>query len=319
MKCHQRQTVGCLPVDARQNVSDLDACRFRRAARQYVGDDHPVRSREHQRRRHGWRNRLDSNANFGAVQVTELAQLLKRNVDHAAGNRESQPFVPARLREDKSVYTSHFAVHSHEWSAGISRIDRGIGLNVHHRRIKIGLPRDGRNHAHGDRVAQSSRTPESKYDFSLAQFAIRSEWECGKRSCVDFDHCEIDLAGRSNNPRWYNRGSSRERGIHGPIGIRGRQHYLDPLRTLHHMRVGHNVAAGINHKSGADRPLPADQRVGVSVLTFFERAITGHQNLHHAGRNFPDQCIHGFVELSQRIGGMILGLSVCGWQMDQQK
>src|SRR6267154_262150 len=46
MKRHQRQIVRGLSVHGRQNVSDLHACRFGRAARQHVGDDHAVRSRE---------------------------------------------------------------------------------------------------------------------------------------------------------------------------------------------------------------------------------------------------------------------------------
>src|SRR6266851_4935973 len=319
MKCHQRQIVGCPPVDGGQYVSDLHPCRFGRAARQNVGDDHPVRSREAQCRRHAWRNRLDSDSNFSAVQVTELPQLPKSDVHHIARDRESQSFVSTRLRQNESIHSHHFSIHIHKGTARIPGIDRRIRLDVHHRRIRFRLARYRRNYSHRDRIAKSSRTPEGKNDLPLAQFSVRTQRQRGKFFCFNFQDREIDLAGHSNNAGGKNCRSSRQRRSHRPIGICGRQHHLDPLRSLHHVRVRHNVPAGIDHKSRADRPLPANHRARVSVLTFFKWSIPRYQDLYHAGRDFFNKGIYGFVELSQCIGGMILGLPVCGRQMDKQK
>src|SRR5205823_5444739 len=56
-------------------------------------------------------------------------------------------------------------------ASGVSRVDGGVCLDVHQRRVGIGLPRDGGNHAHGDRISQSLRAPKGKDHLALSQLA----------------------------------------------------------------------------------------------------------------------------------------------------
>jgi len=181
------------------------------------------------------------------------------------------------------------------------------------------LPRYGRNHSHRDRGCAVLPDSRKQIRFSpWPSFAIRSEWSAGSvpaSTLITARSISLDaptIRAGTTVVR-VESAASTDPSAFATAALPG------PAAHLHHVRVGHNVAAGINHKSGADRPLPCR-----SACWCF------HAHLLQAGHNrspesaprwakLLDQCIHGFVELSQRIGGMILGLPVCGWQMDQQK
>jgi hypothetical protein len=67
------------------------------------------------------------------------------------------------------------------------------------------------------------------------------------------------------------------------------------------MRVGDDVAVGVDDDSRSESPLPADHDVAVVAARIVERAVTGHDNLHDAGRGPLDQRLHRLTEASQRI------------------
>ena len=78
----------------------------------------------------------------GLVQALADCVLEHCDADNAARNRKAESFVPARLRQNEGVHANHRAINVHKRPARISWIDRRIGLDVNHRRIRIGLPRN---------------------------------------------------------------------------------------------------------------------------------------------------------------------------------
>ena len=72
-----------------------------------------------------------------------------------AGDGEAQAFAASALRKDESVDAHHRAVHIDQRTAAIAGVDRGIGLNVGKRLVRIGLARDGADYAHGDGILQA--------------------------------------------------------------------------------------------------------------------------------------------------------------------
>jgi hypothetical protein len=74
--------------------------------------------------------------------------------------------------------------------------------------------------------------------------------------------------------------------------------YVDDLRSLDHVSVGHNVSVGIDDYSGADRVL-ASYKGGLTAIIFLQRAIAGDQNLNHGGGNSGSELLDRGVELLQ--------------------
>ncbi len=58
------------------------------------------------------------------------------------------------------------------------------------------------------------------------------------------------------------------------------QHDADAMRSLDHVRVGHDVAVGIHNHAGTDCMLPRDQG-GLTAIAFFDWSIAGNENLNH--------------------------------------
>ncbi len=64
-------------------------------------------------------------------------------------------------------------------------------------------------------------------------------------------------------------------------GITGqRQGYTDALRAFDHVRIGHDVAIGIDDHAGADGVLAHDES-GLGAIFLVQRAVAGHENLNH--------------------------------------
>ncbi len=82
--------------------------------------------------------------------------------DGCARDGEAQAFVSAGLGEDEGVHAHDFAAHVHQRTAGISGIDRRVGLDIDERRIGIDLSGDGRNHTVGDGISQAFGAAEGE-------------------------------------------------------------------------------------------------------------------------------------------------------------
>lgn len=166
---------------------------------------------------------------------------------------------------------------------------------MYHRRIGIGLPGDGGNHPHGDRISQSLRAPEGKDHLALAQLAVVRQGKSRQFSRVHLDYRKIEFSRYANNLCANNAGTCGKRRLKRALDIGIRQNHLHALRPANHMRIRHDVPALVEHKTGSDGPLSANNRVRVGAVTFFERTVSRDQDLHRARRNSLDQRIHGLV------------------------
>src|SRR5215470_793071 len=135
------------------------------------------------------------------MQVAELAQLTVRYADYATRDSKAESLIPSGLREDESVYTYHFPVYIDQRTAGVSRVDGRISLDVDHRLVRVGLSRHRRDDSHCDRVSQAFRAPEGKHHLPLTQFAVVSQGKSGQFSRFHFEHRQIEFLGDADDPR----------------------------------------------------------------------------------------------------------------------
>lgn len=230
------------------------------------------------------------------MDVAELLDLLKRDSDDSAGNGKVETFVAAALREDKSIYTDHFSIHIYERTAGISGIDRRVGLNIGHQRIGICLTSSRADDAHGDGVGKSLRTAERENELALNEFGIVSERKSYEyRRAIEFDYGEIEFWSRADNVSWNWIASGCERTAGTAISLRGGENYLNVFGAFYDVGVGDDEARSVNDKAGANYALAADGDVGGAASIFFDCAEARDGDLNDAGRNFFDESFDGGI------------------------
>src|SRR5229473_407123 len=302
MKIEIRQAYSRSPLQADDDVLNANPGGFGGAAGKNVGDDDAGIARKIEGGGKSGRNRLNPYSDFPAVNVAVLADLLERYADNAAGNGEAEALIASGLGEDECVDSHDFAVDVNQRSARVSRVDRGVGLNINEGRVGIDLAGGGTDHAHADAVAQPFGAAKGEDQLALAQIGIIRKRKRREILGVNFDDREINVAGDADNLRG-NGVAAVSEGIRRRGVTRGhRRNHLDALRPADNVGVGDDVSGGINDETGADSALPADDYPGLPALTLFERAISGNENLHHARRNFPDQGFDRRVEIAEGFG-----------------
>jgi hypothetical protein len=134
-----------------------------------------------------------------AMHVAVFADLLDDRVNDTTGNRESDAFASAGLRQDERVDAHNTAICIKQRSAAISRIDGRVGLDINHRIVRLELPGNGADNPHRDRVGQTQRVAESQYELSLAQRFRVSKLEKRQSGTFDFQNGEIAFAIDAHN------------------------------------------------------------------------------------------------------------------------
>src|SRR5262249_58316617 len=97
-----------------EDVADLEPARSRGPAGPDVRDDQAVLTREAERRRHRRRDRLDAHADFLPPQLAVLLDLAEHRPRRRARNREAEPLVATRLRQDERVDADDLAARVDE-------------------------------------------------------------------------------------------------------------------------------------------------------------------------------------------------------------
>ena len=82
------------------------------------------------------------------MEMSVPSEFRVRHFDESARNREAESLTAARLAQDERVDADQLASDVDEWTAAVAMIDRRIGLDVHHRVVRIGLPRNRAHYAH---------------------------------------------------------------------------------------------------------------------------------------------------------------------------
>ena len=108
--------------------------------------------------------------------------------DDIAGRRETETFIPSRLREDQGVDAHEPACHVYERVAAVSRIDGGVGLNEDHRVVGPELAIDRTDDTQRNRVLKPQRAPEGHDKLSLPQLIRVAELEEGESASSDLQN-----------------------------------------------------------------------------------------------------------------------------------
>jgi len=84
--------------------------------------------------------------------------LLLDGLRHVHGNGKRQALVAAGARVDLGVDADHFATHVDERSAGVARVDGGVGLDERHEAVAWQRAPHGAVTERGDRLASEVET-----------------------------------------------------------------------------------------------------------------------------------------------------------------
>ena len=153
-------------VGSKNNVLHLHAGRGSGSVRRNVVHNDAPRLRQSQAFRQSRRNLLRSRADLDVVHMPVLAQAVINKIDYARRNGKAQTFTSATLAQNESVDAHHIAVHVHQRTAAVARVDRRIGLNIVQRFCGIGLTRHRADHTHRDRILQTLRAADSQHHLS---------------------------------------------------------------------------------------------------------------------------------------------------------
>jgi hypothetical protein len=148
-------------------------------------------------------------------------------------------------------------------------------------------------------VAHAQRTAERKHGFALPHLRVGGERQRRQLEAVHLQQREIELGGDADDARRDQRSPRRKRGGQRAVGVIGRHRDLDALRAGDHVRVGHDVALGIDDEARAHRSLAAENNAGDAAARFFANAVAGDENLHDARPDFPGQRVDRVVHPGQ--------------------
>ena len=141
------------------------------------------------------------------------------------------------------------------------------------------MPRDGTNHAHGDRAFESQRVSERHHQLPLAQVARVAEREPRQVGALDSYYGKIRFAVGADQP-------GRDRRFPGSRPAEHRQLHLDLTRALNHVVVRNDVTVRRKNHARARAALFRKQVGGVGAFAFFAGDVSGGKDLDHRR---PDQ------------------------------
>ena len=115
--------------------------------------------------------------------------------------------------------------------------------------------------------------------------------------CLNFDNCKIDVPRDADDTRLVALFANFKSGV----GWRWRDDWhrhdhVDPLRAIYHVRVGYDVAFGVNDDARSQpTSLSANDHAGLPLIAFLGRAVSGNLNLNDCGRDALDERLNGIV------------------------
>src|SRR3984957_12885295 len=213
------------------------------------------------------------------MDVPVSAEAVIDETNDARGDSKAQSFASAGLGQNESVDANDVAVGIYERTSAIAGVDGGVGLNVDEGTVGIGLARDRTHNSHGPGVLKPLGTAHGEDQLSLMPRAAAAERQGGKsgliRLHVDLQDSEIRLFMKADEPCINDVLLADGRDLIGEIDGRQGKRNADALGSLDNVRVGDDVAVGIDDNSGADCVLSGDVG-GLTVAAFFDGAIARH-------------------------------------------
>ena len=143
--------------------------------------------------------------------MTGRPEIVHHVLRHVRRNREADADVAAGRREDLRVDADQFPVEIHEGAAGITLIDRRIGLQeiLVAARPSARLSPFGADDSHGHRLADAERVADCEddvADLDYIRVTHRNELQVG---AVDLQQCEI-ARGIAADERRHHRSAVRQ-------------------------------------------------------------------------------------------------------------
>src|SRR5215813_5692304 len=166
-----------LAVKFDDDVARLDAGRFCRTFFIDAGDECTPRRLYAQALGDLVTHLLDAYAKPSAAHFLELTQLIDHRQSCLRGNGKSDTDRAAGWRNDRGVYTDHFAIHVEQRTARVAAIDRGVCLNVVVVRSGLDIAVARRNDPGGNRSTQAERIANGNYPFTEPQFFTVAEFD----------------------------------------------------------------------------------------------------------------------------------------------
>ena len=151
------------------------------------------------------------------------------------------------------------------------------------------------------RVAQPARAAEREHRLALAHVAVGRQRQRRRLQPVDLQEREIDLAADADDARRHDGHLRRQRRHQRAVGVDRRQHDLDALCAADHVRVGHDVALGIDDEARAHRSLARHEGVALAAAVVLTRAVAGHHDLHDARPHLPRQPVDRLVHAIEAV------------------
>ena len=250
--------------------------------RQDVGQDHTVVLGQGEAAGQGRGHRLGAGADPAAPHAPGAHELLGDRLRDVARNREPDPFVAARLREDHGVQAHHATLRVHERAPTVPGVDGGIGLDVDHRVFGLQLACHRAHHAEADRVLEAQGAPEGQDELPLPQIFRIGDGQRREGPALHLDDGHVGLAVEAHEPGGQPHASRAQDGPRAPAR-RGRrtQEHVERRGSLHHVGVGDDVAVGAQGHPGATRPLADDG----ADLALARGGVAGGHHLHDRGRD----------------------------------
>ncbi len=180
---------------------------------------------------------------------------------------EAEALVAARLRQDQGVDADDVSVHVDQRASAVARIDGRVGLDVDHRIVGLELSRDGADDAEAHRAVQPHRAAEGEHQLTRTDLLRVGEVERRQPLLRHLDDGEIGLVVHGHHLRGHEVGSRlQHRVVRRVVGAwRRRNLHLDPSRALDHVRVGDDVAVGVDDDAGTAATGRRDQHAALVV------------------------------------------------------
>ena len=154
-------------------------------------------------------------------------------------NRDSEADtqVAAGLAVDGGVNADDFTTGVNQRATGVSRIDRGIGLN----KVLIGIEphpvsAGGADNALGDGLADAEGIADGQRNITHAYLFTVGNGHWRYRVNAGGEHCQVGVCIQSEN------GAGQVAAVI--------QYYLDFFRTGHHVVIGDNETSAVNDYPG---------------------------------------------------------------------
>src|SRR3989454_2134433 len=229
-----------LAVELYEDVTSLDPGLCGRAVGHDVAHEHAHRVLDAELARQLGRQRLDLDTEPAAGHAPLVEQLGVNLARHVRRDGEADARA---ARDDRRVDADDLALHVHQRSAGVARVDRGVGLDEVVERPLADLARLGADDPRGHRRLEAERRPDGEDPIADLGTVGVAELRGAERglAVIEPEHGEVGLLVHAEDLRLVLTAVERD--------------HLDVGRALNDVGVGEGDPLRVHDDAGAEAPL----------------------------------------------------------------